>query len=163
MFKKLKTKYFKHVRLGIYQVFIKHFKLRTLRVKTCCNIKNISIPEYISGICHYYTKFIEDTTYLKSKPVILLDLENKEIAVHFILTDGYNYYDCSVNESELETLRYFEFPKDIEENIMNHKHPDKRLFTAKAIVCEAIGVKSDRYMRLWLWNRYDLIDKMKYV
>ena len=114
MFKRLKSKYFKNIRFGIYQIFIKHFKLRTLRVKTCGYIEKVSIPEYINGICHYYTKFMEDASYLKSKPVILLDLENKEIAKHFILTDNYNYYDCGVDENETERLRYFEFPKEIE-------------------------------------------------
>jgi len=163
MFKKLRTKYFKNVRLGIYQVFIKHFNLRILRVKTCNNIKNISIPEYISGICHYYTRFMEDTTYLKSKPVILIDLENKEIAIHFILTDGRNYYDCGVNKDEIEKLRYFEFPKEIEEIIMKYDHPDKRLYIAKSMVCDAVSLKSNSCIRLWLWNRKDVLDKIRYV
>ncbi len=163
MLKKLKAKYFKNVRFGIYQIFIKHFNLRTLRVKTCNHIEKVSIPEYIDGICHCYTKFMEDVSYLKSKPVILIDLENKEIAVHFILTDGYNKYDCGVNKDELETLRYFEFPKEIEKEIMKYGHPDKRLYIAKSMVCNAVSLKSSSCIRLWLWNRKDILDKIRYV
>ena len=163
MFKKLKSKYYKNVRLGIYQVFVKHFKLRVLRVKPCTSITTISLPTYIPHICHYYSKFVEDTTYLKSKPIILLDLKNKEIVTHFILTDGFNFYDCSLNENELNTLRYFEFPEDIEKEIMKHNHPDKRLFTAKSILASAITIKSKSVSRLFLWRLLELNKKINYL
>ena len=147
----LYRKYVYSVNKTCFKILIREtsFLHRVIRVKQC----DKSFPKYMDRLCHVYTyNYSKINDNYKPIPVLLLDKKDRMIVVHFILTDGVNYYDCGLINEDLDVVRYVRISKEAEDYILNIEDPDDRLYTFKYIVQELFKEQALKHPILWLWR-----------